>query len=345
MNSKPSLLYLILFLPLLPISLAALYRLSESGMELWKPSDTQESVRSTIGKGEIFTDSYRSLEPAIPFPPDPVIQVYARTTGLDRRMKRGSYELGPEWSPAQVLEQFALGSNSPNRVVLPPGLTLVQSAERLQSAGWIENATNCLKSATGSAAVEICGRPSLEGLIAPETYFFDEQEHPSEVLSVLYRQWKSNIEKLAGTSELSTHLRNGLTLYDTIILASLVEKEAASQIEMATVASVFHNRIRKNWPMGSAATLRYALHDWERGENQLPVNLKSPFNTNRKPGLPPHPICIPSREALSAAVRPADTPYFFFVADGEGGTIFNETHREHIQSARNYRDKIRNQQN
>jgi UPF0755 protein len=109
---------------------------------------------------------------------------------------------------------------------------------------------------------------------------------------------------------------------------------------MATAASVFHNRLRKNWPLGSAATLRYALRDWEGRDDQLPVSLKSPYNTSKRPGLPPTPICIPSEAALLASISPPETRYLFFSGDGDGSLVFNKTHDGHKTSVSRYRKKI-----
>jgi len=331
--------YPILLIPILATLLAFLFLVSREGMLLWTPIRQEEVVETVVEPGKGFSQIVAALEVQSKLPKRTFVNLYARGSGLDRKLKEGRYALGPSWSPAQILEQLSIGANSPLKVTVPPGQTLLQTAVKLAEAGWIAEATAFIMNATGENALRLVGRRTLEGLMAPETYFFDKTSEPEQVLRTMTAQWAERAMLLAGTSELSARLKNGLTLYDTVILASLVEKEAASTIEMATVASVFHNRLRKRWPMGSAATLRYALHDWERGENELPVNLKSPFNTNRKPGLPPHPICIPSEDALTAAIHPADTPYFFFVADGDGGTVFNITHEDHIRAAQSYRKK------
>ena len=329
----------------LALVLLTTYYCSVEGMHLWTPAARMDRTHVTVEKGHRLSDIMDRIDTGNAKRHGWELKVYSRVTGIDRAVKTGGYDLGPRWSPAQILEQVSLGPNAPNKVTVPPGLTLRQAARRFEEAGWVRNATAFLKAASGPLALEICGKQTMEGLLDPETYFFDVPEPPEAVIKTLHQHWKASIETLAGTSELSAHLRNGLTLYDTIILASLVEKEAASSIEMATVASVFHNRLRKNWPMGSAATLRYALHDWTRGENELPTKLKSPFNTNRRPGLPPHPICLPGKDAIMAALYPPDTPFLFFVADGEGGTHFTKTHKEHIRAAKDYRKKMRAKRN
>lgn len=323
---------------ILAFTAAALF--SHHGMEIWTEGDSMEPASIKVAKNETLPSIIRTASEGRDYPPTRLVSLYARMTESDRKVKQGRYAVPGEWSPAQFIEQLAIGANDPNRVTIPPGVTIQQAAQRAAEAGWIHEATALIQASTGEAARLICGKPTLEGMILPETYFFDSEAGAAEILSVLHAKWRSTIEGLVGHSNLDDHTRNGLTLYDTVILASLVEKEAADVIEMATVSSVFHNRIRKNWPLGASATLRYAIDDWERGEHELPVNLNSPFNTNRRPGLPPHPICSPGAEALQAALYPPDTPYFFFVADGDGKSIFNITHEEHIRSARDYRKKM-----
>jgi len=313
---------------------------SRSAQTIWT-SLVEDETAFALKKGDGFPDLLAKTGEMAPGVPEPALIVYARLAGLDRTIKPGRYKIGPGWSPVQILEQTALGTNDPLQVTLAPGWTLDKCAQALAHSGWIRSATAFLGRASGEEAVGRLGRSSLEGLLAPETYFFEAEEPPEKLIPELQQEWKSFVEETVGTSDLDRRLPNGLSLYSTVVLASIVEKEAADPIEMATVASVFQNRLRKNWPLGSVATLRYALRDWNRGERELPVNLASPYNTNRRPGLPPTPICIPGKEALQAALHPADTDFMFFVADGEGGTVFSKTHQEHIQSVGRYRRKLK----
>ncbi|MCA9410471.1 MAG: endolytic transglycosylase MltG [Candidatus Omnitrophica bacterium] len=334
-------LYLTASLLTILASLLFVETIGSAGMATWVRDNQLGDLEIQVDKGSTLARVSGTVWEEDGFSSAAIPSLYGRISGVDRRLKSGRYHFGPNWSPSQILEQLEIGSNAPLTVVLTPGSTLRQCAEKIESAGWIESSTDFIASTTGSNALLVSGRGTLEGLIAPETYFFEGKERTDEVVKTLHGQWISEIDTIAGTHELKARMRNGLSLYDTIILASLVEKEAANLIEMATVASVFHNRLRKNWPMGSVATIRYALHDWDRKENEIPVNLKSPFNTNRKPGLPPHPICSPSPAAIRAALYPPETPYLFFVADGEGGSTFNEKHEDHIRAARDYRKRAR----
>lgn len=330
----------LLTLVILFFQIASVYLLGSLLDLAWYPqpaSDLHYSVIKGQGLHSILEETLVSPEQQVSFSG----RLYARISGGDRRILTGRYRFGGEISPAQIVEQLTNGPNDPLRVIIPPGYTLEDCARALAKAGCIDSPTDLVTVATRGWVLEIIGAPSLEGLVAPETYFFDERiENETECLEILHEDWVEFASRVAGTSDLAQRGSNGLTLYETLIVASIVEREAARHIEMPTAASVFHNRIQKRMPLGSAATLRYALGDWEGEDHKLPVNLDSPYNTSRKAGLPPTPICIPSESALRAALHPPKTEFLFFVADGDGGLIFNRTHNEHRDSVKSYRDKM-----
>ena len=317
------LLYYTLCSSILLIAFLLALHTSTRAASLWNQSDSP-GFKTYIKDGEHLPAFLSRIEGEGVLP-DPVSLVaYARLSQTDRLVKSGRYEMGAGWSPVQMLEQATLGTNAPLKATLAPGVTLLQCAQTLAQSGWISSATEWIEYASGSEVLRDIGVPNLEGLMAPDTYFFEDRSDPKDVLTRLNGAWSEFIQGIAGTSDLGERLSNGLTLYETITLASIVEKEAANTIEMATVSSVFHNRLRKGWQLGSAATIRYAISDWDRGERSLPVNLKSRYNTMRNAGLPPTPICAPGREAIQAAIHPAETDYMFFVADGEGGNGFQQ---------------------
>jgi len=313
---------------------------SQSLSVLWKPADV-DTFDLVLKEGDNYRSLISRIEQAgyegVEWP----LRLYSKITGLDRQVKRGRYRMGPDWSPAQVVEQAALAPNAPLRFTIKPGTTLRELGQSLVATNLVESATAWLATASSENVHRQLSVPSYEGLLAPETYFLEEETKPEALLERMHQEWRRFAESVAGTSDLDARMKTGLSLYDTTILASIIEKEAASEIDMATVSSVFHNRIRKNWPLGSAVTLRYALPDYEGKDQFLPVGHATPYNTTRKPGLPPTPICTPSRAALEAALAPPTTPYFFFVADGDGGLIFNKDYDAHRRSVSDYRRKIK----
>ncbi len=128
---------------------------------------------------------------------------------------------------------------------------------------------------------------------------------------------------------------SGEELEDLAVLASIVEKEAARDDERARIAGVFQNRLEREMPLQSCATVVFA---WRlKGRELRKVRLKdltiaSPFNTYVNKGLPKSPICVPSSASWAAAFEPEKSPYLFFVARGDGGHVFSKTYREHLDA-------------
>lgn len=121
------------------------------------------------------------------------------------------------------------------------------------------------------------------------------------------------------------------TLHEIITLASIIEKEAQKKSERKIISSVYHNRLNKKMFLAACPTIKYAL-DWPTKKvyyEQLDV--KSPYNTYKNKGLPPGPIANPGIESIKAAVYPAKTNYYYFVAKKDGSHIFSSTFQGHQQ--------------
>jgi UPF0755 protein len=327
---------LLLVLFILELTVAGMA--SRAVERIWRPSEKPPAAFA-IRQGESFRRVVFDILAGGDSAQAGALYAYGRLTEADRHVKSGRYQSEAGWSVVQALEQTTVGANDPLRVTIRPGLILSECAAAFERSGWVKSATEWTRSASEEATLMGLALPSFEGLLAPDTYHFDGPTEPDALVKYLRSRWEAFVGDIAGTTNLKENLGNGLTLHETIVLASIVEKEACRAIDMATASSVFHNRLKKNWPLGSAVTLRYALRSWKGFDEDLPVGLKSPFNTSRKPGLPPAPICIPSEQAIRAAIAPAKTPYFFFVADGDGGLIFNKTLDAHKNSVKGYRKK------
>jgi UPF0755 protein len=136
-----------------------------------------------------------------------------------------------------------------------------------------------------------------------------------------------------------------LTRHQLITLASIVEGEARLDAERRTIAGVYHNRLRRRMPLQADPTVQYAI-ELTTGERPGRLYLKdyrfpSAYNTYLHPGLPPGPVSSPGRASIIAALYPADVPYLFFVARGDGSHEFNTTYRDHVNAI----NRIRGSQN
>jgi UPF0755 protein len=126
-----------------------------------------------------------------------------------------------------------------------------------------------------------------------------------------------------------------LSFYDTLILASIIEKEAGTQKEMTTISGVFHNRLKKKMYLASCPTVGYAMgQPRKKSLTYKDLDYVSPFNTYRNKGLPPTPIAAPGKRAFLAALNPKKTYYLYFVAknDGSGEHVFSLTLKDHLKN-------------
>ena len=137
------------------------------------------------------------------------------------------------------------------------------------------------------------------------------------------------------------NLPEGITFYQAMIVASIVEREAAIDSERPIIASVYYNRLRgiPPLPLQSDPTVQYAIgQDGNWWPELLPPDLPraSPYNTYLVNGLPPGPICNPSLKSIQAALSPAQTDYLYFVAKGDGTHAFARTYEEHLENVQKY---------
>lgn len=176
----------------------------------------------------------------------------------------------------------------------------------------------------------------LEGFLFPDTYFMRPDTTAPQIVDVLL----DTFERKVGATLRSASAARKVTIYDIVKLASIVEREARDRNESPTIAGVYTNRLNISMKLDADPTIQYALGEW-RELSLDDLKLDSPYNTYRYPGLPPTPIANPGVAALEGAARPADVPYFYFVAknDGTGGHAFAVTVEEHEANRVKYGNK------
>jgi UPF0755 protein len=219
-------------------------------------------------------------------------------------------------------------------LLLPPGLMATQVAERI---GKLEGKdTGKFEQALASNLVRSKFQPtdvtSLEGLTWPDTYFVGAAQTEIEILTRIVQQFDAEGDAIG----LATPA-NGLTPYQNVIIASLVEAEAGSLDDMPLIAAVIENRLRLGMPLQVDATLCYAKGGCPPVPTEKDKKIDSPYNTYLIDGLPPTPIRTVSEAALRAALSPEAVGYLYYVADKNGKTYYATTLQEHernIETAR-----------
>jgi UPF0755 protein len=223
------------------------------------------------------------------------------------------------------------------KLLLPPGLTVQQIADRVgklegKSA---ERFMDAVKSNTVRSKYEPTDSTSLEGLTWPDTYAIGANETEAEILQKIVTQFDAKADAIGLASSGPT---NGMTPYQALVSASLIEAEAGSKDDAPLISAVIVNRLKDNMPLQIDATLCYAKGGCPPVPTDSDRKLDSPYNTYKNMGLPPTPIKTVSELALRAALGPAFVPYKYYVSDSHGKTYYATTlaeHEKNVAKARN----------
>jgi UPF0755 protein len=231
----------------------------------------------------------------------------------------GAVNAAERLQKAEIIEQT---------VFVQEGLTMEQTASKVASQMGIDSAA-FVKLCNDTAFIAALGikASTLEGYLFPDTYRFPENTTAEAVVRRMTARFK---EACAGL-QWSQAIKDAYDLHKVVTLASIVEKEATLPAERGRIAGVFHNRLRKGWPLGADPTVRYIYRKFNGPLLVSELNSPSPYNTRRFAGLPPGPICSPGLGAIQASAKPDSTADMFFVAlwDGSGAHDFSVTNEEH----------------
>jgi UPF0755 protein len=267
-------------------------------------------------------------------------ELVGRTMGAQHRLRAGPFTVPPSSTPFDVVRLLVSGPMDQNRVTIPEGLTLWETASILMRDAEIDS-TGFVKAATDSAQVQAFGisRPTLEGYLFPDTYDIRPVESPSVVLSTLVARARAVLAEVTAGELPPPPL--GTDGEEMVILASIVEAEARLPGERPRIAAVYLNRLRHGMRLEADPTVAYAL----RARRRLyykDLEIDSPWNTYRVAGLPPTAICSPGRgalEAVMAASGMAEVRDLYFVARGDGSHIFSRTLEEHARAVNRVRSR------
>lgn len=256
--------------------------------------------------------------------------------GVDSALKPGTYTFTGPNTLEEVIAQLQAGPGANEEsFTIPEGCTIAQTAKRVAEAHdgaiteeeFIAAASNASAYEADFPFVTGAYNNSLEGFLFPKTYPIQDNATADTVIRQMLNQFRIETANLDYASYAQAQ---GLSVYDVLILASIVEKEAAEE-NRATVASVFYNRLSIDMPLQSDATTAYTI-----GADPTPEDLQvdGPYNTYLNNGLPKGPICSPGLSCFEAVCAPEKTSYYYFYfvenADGKMEYYFSETYDEHL---------------
>ncbi len=278
-----------------------------------RPKDDASDLRQHLTDSGITTD--RRL-----------YNIFMKYTHADKSLKPGRYHLKGGLTHYELAMHFKNSNPELSRVTIPEGQTIKEIIPLLVQGIPTDSAqlVSLLNDASFRKSLGI-DAPSFEGFLFPETYSFYPYQEPDDVIREMV-----NMMKAAFSPEMNERLRSlKMSLNEIVTLASMIEAEAADGSERELISSVYHNRLRKGWKMQCDPTVIYALGGLDRPLLRTDLDYDSPYNTYLYYGLPPGPIGAPGLASLKAALSPAQTDYYFFVATGDGRHIFTTSLSQH----------------
>lgn len=247
----------------------------------------------------------------------------------------GPYRLNNNSSVDQIVSKLQNAEVDEFNITFLPGATLKDAKKVLIDSGYSEKQVNDALSRTYDAPL-LKVKPAgadLEGFVYGETYRFNSDATPEDILKRTFDEMYTYIQ----SEDLEAAFKKqGMTLYEGIIFASIIQKEVSEKKDMAHVSQVFHKRLKIGMELGSDVTFMYGA---EKMGVPATVDLDSPYNTRVRKGLPPTPVANPGASALYAAAHPSSDDDLFFVAGDDGITYFSKTNEEHERLTREHCNK------
>jgi UPF0755 protein len=296
------------------------------------PGSPGDKVAFTIPEGSTTTQVANLLEEAGIITNSAVFRYYVRYKGAGP-FQAGEYDgLRIDSAMGDVITRLDQGPLPPvfMSLTIPPGLRLEEvKARLLESVPGIDAAELDAALAQARSVYLPDGVTNLEGFLYPETYQLEEDEATDEV--ALVNRLTAEFDRVAGELNYDEPNPMGLSAYELVVLASLIEEETKVDAERPKVAQVIYNRLRQGIPLGIDATSRYEAILAGRDREALDFESDSPYNTRRVAGLPPTPIASPGRASIEAALNPADGPWIYYVLeDAQGNHFFTDSNSEFL---------------
>lgn len=301
---------------------------NKEGHTLFIPSGSNyEAVVSSLMDGGIVKNetSFRKVAELKKYP---------------KLVKAGKYKIKGGWSNIQLVNHLRLGTQEPIKVVVNQARTIdkfVSAATRDLEA----DSTKLMSLLSDDEFIQSLGfnKKTIIGLFIPDTYQFNWNTNEEEVVDRMVKEYKKfwNAKRLAKAKKMN------MTPEEVSTLASIVDEETYHIEEMDDVAGVYLNRLERGISLDADPTVKFALGDPTIKRVLLKhLEIDSPYNTYRNAGLPPGPICLPSKQALEAVLAPAEHDYIYFCAKPDFSMYhaFATNLKQHNLNAKRYHNAL-----
>ncbi len=301
-------------------------------------SRDQQSIIVTVPQGATITQIGNLLQQKHLIRSSTVFDWYVHSYNLTDKLEAGSFALSPSQSLQTIVGIIASGHVAEGTVTILPGKTIAQISDMLINHGFSpQTVAAAMNPSLYSGLPIIADKPSgvdtLEGLLYPDTFDKTASTNPSVIIRESLVEMGDHITP----SMKAAFTKEGLSVYQAITLASIIEQEVSKPSDRSQVAQVFLSRLKLGMPLGSDVTANYGA---TLNGQQPSLTYDSPYNTLLHTGLPPTPIGTVGLNALEAVANPANTNWLYFVTGDNGTTYFESTLQQHNADTAQYCHKL-----
>lgn len=309
--------------------------LSYVGLQFFVPFTVSGGqVEIEIAEGTTFTQAMTVLARNNLVRDKNLFVLLSKFTGTDRKIRAGYYSFAGLLCPFQVFEKLVKGRIIEYEVTIVEGDTLLEIGNKLVSRRILTldyfSALSTDKAFLQSLSINA---PSLEGYLFPQTYRIPKGKAPESVLTMMVNTLRAGytdaLRRRAGEM--------GWGENQVLTLASIIEREAVTDEERPIISAVYHNRVKIGMPLQADPTAIYGIKSYRSKITRDDLRKQTNYNTYVIRGLPPGPIASPGIKSIVAALYPADVPYLYFVAKGDGTHHFSKTLAEHGEAIKRVR--------
>lgn len=270
-------------------------------------------------------------------------KLLVRMTGQEPNLQAGIYRLQSDMPLFEIVRRITRGLVVTESITIPEGFTIKEIGDLFQvrmdsTKEEFYQSLDRVVARYPSISKEYTGLPhhhELEGYLFPDTYQYSHGKSLEDLISLMVERFYRMVNQYS-MEEMAREL--GLSLHQLVTMASIIEKEAQREDERALIAGVIYNRLRIGMPLQVDATVLYVLPERKEVVLYRDLEVESPYNTYSINGLPPGPISNPGLPSLLAALYPASTDYYYYVARRDGSHIFSKTYQQHLQAIREAAD-------
>lgn len=321
-----------------------------------KDKDNKNEILVTVEKGSSTSSIGNLLKEKGIINSATAFKIYTAFNRYDGAYQAGAYAFSPSMTTEQISKALRTGKTNDITFTIPEGYTEYDIADKLAKIGLVNRDEFVSTLETAGFAVEFPflknaqkGKHRLEGYLFPSTYTIPAASDYNFIITSMLKAYQNNFSH----EDRSQAKKLGVDENKIIIIASIIEKEAAVDGDRDKVASVIYNRLKAKMPLQMDSTVQYVLGLDNNRKKDLSIDdtqVQSPYNTYINKGLPPGPICCPGKASIHAALNPANTKYMYFILSDrlDDSMTFSEKYSQFLKDKDAYykaRDKKEGKKN